>query len=665
MPLLELKDIKKSYYLGKEEFPVLKGINLSFERGEFASILGESGGGKSTLMNIIGGLDNKFSGEVIVNNVNQRSKTEKAMDEYRRSTIGFIFQSFNLVNYLTVLDNVLLSLKMTSLSHQEQVKKAEDLLRQVGLFDHRKKKPNQLSGGQKQRVAIARALANSPEIIIADEPTGALDSQNTRDVLRILREIAESGTTVVVVTHSQEVADYGTRIIRLADGRIVDDEKLRDPYQVVEKPKNFKAKALSFASSLGMSWKHFKYNWKQNLLISIGTGIGLFAVMLFLGLGNGISKFAEKQVSEQLNPNHPTIMRRVSKDDKTPNELALQESSQAVLTGDSKVLFDDALIAKLKSVNHVTAVEETYSIPLVVPGKITLNDQSENFQTVVSWGSNQQEASVKEGHIPGDNEVLISKQTAMKFNPDDYSSIVGKEVKVNYSTLSSDGTKAVTIEKNYTVSGIVDSLTSSNMAIFSYKGLKESLEAAGAQTKSSIVSVDIDDSKNVDQVLSDIQNIKVDGKKAFVTLGTGDILKTINGYLDIIKYVLAAIAGISLIVSIFMIVVTTYMSVTERTKEIGILRAMGARKKDIRRLFTGESLMLGLLAAIIAIAGALLGEFGLNKALYDLAKFDLVQVTSSDIIFAILVGIVIALLSSIAPSSRASKMNTIEALSVD
>ena len=245
MTILELKNIKKSYYLGKEEFPVLKGLNLSFDKGDFVSILGESGGGKSTLMNIIGGLDRKYEGEVIVNGTKQADKKEKSMDEYRRDTIGFIFQSFNLVSYLSVLDNVLISLKMTNLSHKEQIKKAEDLLKQVGLLEHKKKNPNQLSGGQKQRVAIARALANDPDIIIADEPTGALDSQNTSDVLGILSDIAKSGKTVIVVTHSQEVADYGTRIVHMADGQVTSDERIKPPYETVEKAREFKTKTLS------------------------------------------------------------------------------------------------------------------------------------------------------------------------------------------------------------------------------------------------------------------------------------------------------------------------------------------------------------------------------------------------------------------------------------
>lgn len=173
-------------------------------------------------MNIIGGLDREYDGDVIIDGVAQKAKKEKDMDAYRRDTIGFIFQSFNLINYLSVLDNILISLKMTSLSEKERMARAIELTQQVGLYEHRKKKPAQLSGGQKQRVAIARALASDPEIILADEPTGALDSQNTKEVLALLRQIAQSGKTVIVVTHSQEVADYGTRTIRLADGQIIE-----------------------------------------------------------------------------------------------------------------------------------------------------------------------------------------------------------------------------------------------------------------------------------------------------------------------------------------------------------------------------------------------------------------------------------------------------------
>jgi ABC-type lipoprotein export system ATPase subunit len=230
MAYLELRDIQKSYYLGKEKFPVLKGIDLDFELGEFVSILGESGGGKSTLMNIIGGLDREFDGSVTIEGKTLDHRLENQLDAYRRGTIGYIYQSYNLISHLTVLENVLVSLEMTTLSQSEKTKRATELLQRVGLGEQIRKHPNQLSGGQKQRVAIARALASDPQVIIADEPTGALDAENTADILEILNEIAAEGRLVIAVTHSQDVADHGTRIVHLADGKIDNDQRLREPF---------------------------------------------------------------------------------------------------------------------------------------------------------------------------------------------------------------------------------------------------------------------------------------------------------------------------------------------------------------------------------------------------------------------------------------------------
>ena len=245
MSLLEVQNVHKSYYLGDEEFKVLKGINLKFDRGEFVSILGESGGGKSTLMNIIGGLDHQYEGDVVYNGQSLHSAKPKVLDAYRRENIGFIFQSFNLISHLNILDNVLVSLEMTSLSHAQRVARAKELLTRVGLKEHMRKHPNQLSGGQKQRVAIARALAGDPDVIIADEPTGALDSQNTQEVLEILASIAKDGKLVIAVTHSQEVADFGTRVVHLDDGVIHGEANLRDPYPVPATEKGFQPKHLT------------------------------------------------------------------------------------------------------------------------------------------------------------------------------------------------------------------------------------------------------------------------------------------------------------------------------------------------------------------------------------------------------------------------------------
>lgn len=661
MAVLELKNIRKSYFLGKEEFPVLKGINLEFERGDFVSLLGESGGGKSTLMNIIGGLDRKYEGDVIVDGLAQKIKKEKDMDAYRRDTIGFIFQSFNLVSYLSVLDNILISLKMTSLSDKERHERAIELTKQVGLYEHRKKNPSQLSGGQKQRVAIARALASDPEIILADEPTGALDSQNTKEVLALLRQIAQSGKTVIVVTHSQEVADYGTRIIRLADGQITGDERLKEPYPV-ESHQRMNSKALSYRDTFRTAFKHFTHSWKINLLIAIGTAIGLFSVIFFLGLGNGATKYMNDTITSSVNPNVVTIFKRTTTDNKLGNEQALQQTQQEL--GNAATNLDSTHLSKLKKVDNVKKVEPTYSISGL--GTLTASDKSKSgLMTLDTWTQSNINDDYVAGSKPADGEIAIYASDAKELNKD-YKSLVGKKITIKIPAKTAAGA-SVEVTKEFTVSGILKHpqgpASSSSSLIATYNTVKAALESANADSDATYAVVTVNKVDNVKSTTSDIQNLKIDGTKAFVTYSVTSFLDVITNITNIVSYVLAAIAGISLIVSIFMIVVTTYMSVAERTKEIGVIRALGGRKKDISRLFTAESLILGLSSAAIAIGFAYLGQFLINKALSSfLDGASIVQISGGHIIFAIIVAVLIALLASLAPSGRAARLNTIEAL---
>ncbi len=661
MAVLELKNIRKSYFLGKEEFPVLKGIDLEFERGDFVSLLGESGGGKSTLMNIIGGLDRKYEGDVIVDGLAQKTKKEKDMDAYRRDTIGFIFQSFNLVSYLSVLDNILISLKMTSLSDKERHERAIELTKQVGLYEHRKKNPSQLSGGQKQRVAIARALASDPEIILADEPTGALDSQNTKEVLALLRQIAQSGKTVIVVTHSQEVADYGTRIIRLADGQIIGDERLKPPYPV-ESHQRMQSKALSYRDTFRTAFKHFTHSWKINLLIAIGTAIGLFSVIFFLGLGNGATKYMNDTITSSVNPNVVTIFKRTTTDNKLGNEQALQQTQQEL--GNASTNLDSDHLSKLKKVDNVKKVEPTYSISGL--GTLTNNDKSKSgLITLDTWTQSNINDDYVSGSKPADGEIAIYAKDAKELNKD-YKSLVGKKITLKIPAKTAAGA-SVEVTKEFTVSGILKDpqgpAGSSSSVIATYNTVKSALEAANADTDATYAVVTVNKVDNVKSTTSHIQDLKIDGTKAFVTYSVTSFLDVITNITNIVSYVLAAIAGISLIVSIFMIVVTTYMSVAERTKEIGVIRALGGRKKDISRLFTAESLILGLSSAAIAIGFAYLGQFLINKVLSSfLEGASIVQISGGHIIFAIIIAVLIALLASLAPSGRAARLNTIEAL---
>ncbi len=252
-------------------------------------------------------LDREFQGSVTVAG-KRLTINEKAMDTYCRDTIGYIYQAYNLISHLSVLDNVLIPLDMTTLNHAEREKRALSLLKRVGLADQAKKYPNQLSGGQKQRVAIARALASDPKVIIADEPTGALDSQNTKEVLEILDSIAREGRLVIAVTHSQSVANAGSRIVHLEDGKINADSTLHKPYPLNDSPR-LKSKLLPASVAYRTAYKHFKYHFWRNSLIVLGTAIGLFAVMLFSGLGNGISGYISQQVKNMVNPQVVVVSR--------------------------------------------------------------------------------------------------------------------------------------------------------------------------------------------------------------------------------------------------------------------------------------------------------------------------------------------------------------------
>lgn len=662
MAFLSLKDIHKSYFLGKEEFPVLMGIDLDFELGEFVSILGESGGGKSTLMNIIGGLDRNFEGTVTINGQQLDHKKEKQLDEYRRGTIGYIYQSYNLISHLTVLDNVLVALDMTTLNRSQRIKRATELLNKVGLSDQIKKHPNQLSGGQKQRVAIARALAADPQVIIADEPTGALDSTNTKEVLDLLDEIAKEGKLVIAVTHSQEVANYGTRIVHLADGKIDGNERIKEAYSTDVESDDIPARPLAASASYRTAFKHLSYNFWRNSLIILGTAIGLFSVMLFLGLGNGIKGYINQQVNDLANPDYVTVMKNTSKDNKKSASERMSATEQAMATNYKSTTLSDKLLNKLKNTKHVTKVQPGFQLgnANVVSGK-----QSESGATYLTWTGQNSSKSIKAGNKPGSGEILVDKKFAESIDSKNWKGAIGDKVTVTFTAMSNDN-QPVKVTKELKISGITAASQQGGSSIYSnYSTMKTMLGDAGANNVPTMASVKINNTKKVKSVNDAINKMKTNGVHDFASISVGSILDTVNTITDLATNVLAAIAAISLVVSALMIIVSMYMSVSERTKEIGILRALGESRKDIRRLFTSESLFIGLLAAVLGTVMAYVIGFGLNEVLYKIAKYNLIQIQLSNVIFAFIVAIIISFLAALMPARRASRLNPIDALAAD
>ena len=308
--MLKLDNIVKVYETGGENVTALRGVNLSFRENEFVAILGHSGCGKTTLLNIVGGLDQYTSGDLIINGRSTREFRDGDWDAYRNHSIGFVFQSYNLIPHQSVLANVELALTLSGVGKGERRRRAEEALKKVGLADQIKKRPNQLSGGQMQRVAIARALVNDPDILLADEPTGALDSETSVQVMDLLAEIAEE-KLVIMVTHNPELAEqYATRTIRLLDGRVVDDSAPFDGRQEgpVRVEVGMKKPSMSFPTAFSLSLNNLMTKKGRTLLTSFAGSIGIIGIALILSLSAGINRYINQVQEETLSSYPITIM---------------------------------------------------------------------------------------------------------------------------------------------------------------------------------------------------------------------------------------------------------------------------------------------------------------------------------------------------------------------
>lgn len=312
--MLELKNIKKVYETSTEKVEALKGINIAFREKEFVAILGQSGCGKTTLLNIIGGLDHYTSGDLIINGKSTKEFKDKDWDAYRNHSIGFVFQSYNLIPHQNILSNVELALTISGVSKKERKKRAKEALEKVGLGDKLHKRPNELSGGQMQRVAIARAIVNNPDIILADEPTGALDTKTSKQVMDILKEISKEHL-IIMVTHNPELAEeYATRTIRILDGNITDDS---NPYEINKEEKveeNKKKKpSMSFLTALSLSLNNLMTKKGRTILTAFAGSIGIIGIALILSLSAGVQNYI-KNIEEDTLSSYPITIEKSSID---------------------------------------------------------------------------------------------------------------------------------------------------------------------------------------------------------------------------------------------------------------------------------------------------------------------------------------------------------------
>lgn len=325
--MLQINQISKEYITGDLHQTALDKVSLYLRDSEFVAILGPSGSGKTTLLNIIGGLDRYDSGDLIINGISTKKYKDRDWDSYRNHTIGFVFQSYNLIPHQSVLTNVELALTISGISKSERRKRAIQALEEVGLGNQLHKRPNQMSGGQMQRVAIARALVNNPDILLADEPTGALDTETSVQVMEILKEVAKD-RLVVMVTHNPELAEeYATRIVKVRDGKIIDDS---DPYTVNESEmkepehRNMGKSSMSFLTALSLSFNNLRTKKGRTILTAFAGSIGIIGIALILSLSNGVTTYID-DLQKSTMTSYPitmqqTILQRVLQDTHSPVE---------------------------------------------------------------------------------------------------------------------------------------------------------------------------------------------------------------------------------------------------------------------------------------------------------------------------------------------------------
>lgn len=652
MSLLELKAIDKYYKLdNKEIFHALKNINVSFNAGELVSIIGESGSGKSTMMNLIGGLDSGFSGEILLQGKNIGDFSEKQLDEYRKNKVGFVFQSCNLIPHLSILDNVSIALTLSNVNKEIRIEKATKALKEVGLEDQLNKKPNQLSGGQRQRVAIARALVNDPEIILADEPTGALDSETTEQVLGIIKEIARKGKLVIMVTHSEKVAANSSRVIKIFDGNIIEDRKGKKLESIkFEKNTSEKSKKnLSFFSSIKLAATNMRQKLKRNILVALGVSIGITSIVLMLSLGNGIKTYFKDMINSFMNPLVVEVNMPVQKEEGKPED---PRAAMKAMMGE-KTPFKQEDIDKLSKLDGVKLVEKGFSyMSMSGTNKLQYGDKDSDIFVLNSMSSAITEQNVEEGNLPKEGEILVSKLASDMLGGD----VVGKKVKLNAVI------NGKYIENEFVVSGIYTTGNNNNssetteMVYINYDDLSSMLEKNDEElTPTSLYLVT--DNKDV---ASELKTKIIDfGYTGSTQELMGDQMLTM---LDILTIVLAGIAGISLVVSSIMILVVLHISVVERTKEIGLLRAIGARSKDIKRIFVSEAFLIGLFSGVIGLASSYIISIGANMESMKAFDMQVTNITPEYAIGALLVSIIVSMCAGLVPARKAAKLDPVDSL---
>ena len=778
--MLQLKEIKKSYKTGDFIQHALKGIDVQFRENEFVAILGPSGSGKTTMLNIIGGLDRYDSGDLIINGKSTKEFKDQDWDAYRNNFIGFVFQSYNLINHISVLENVEMGMTLSGLNSKKRKKKALELLDKVGLKDHAHKKPNQLSGGQMQRVAIARALANNPKIIMADEPTGALDTKTSIQIMNLIKEIAKD-RLVIMVTHNPELANnYASRIIEFKDGNLVNDSNPIKEDEVIKNDIKIKRTSMNFLTALNLSFNNIITKWGRTLITAFASSIGIIGIALILSLSNGfdiqIDEFEANTLSSLPIGITPQVANvESSRIDANKNSKKEDKEKGKYPDIDYMIPYDASVNLK----THINKIDKDYInyienidqdlVSAISYYRMTninlLADVNGKKQSISSSSINMsalpknlgKNTYIKDNYdllagkfSENKNEVVLVLDSKNRIDTTlldalgidskvkkvSYNELIGKEFKIvknndYYINLGNDTyipnqnyEELYNNENNITIKivGIIRGKKGNKLAnimtvmaenmgmnLVSNIGYEDELisEIVANNENSDIVKSQINNDNNcVFMGGAPFEKINLTKEMALTMLGANDLPMMVNiftkdfdtkndilNYLDeynngkdeeeqviymdyaanvsdltsnimnAVTYVLIAFSAISLIVSSIMIGIITYISVLERTKEIGILRALGARKKDVTRVFNAETFIIGLTSGLLGIIIARLLLIPANAILLELTDLENVaRMNPYHALLLIIVSLILTLIGGFIPAIVASKKDPVEAL---
>lgn len=664
MPVLELKNVKKFYKMpGGGTFEALKGVSAQFNAGEMVAIVGESGSGKSTLMNTIGGLDSDFEGEILYEEKNLRDFSTKEMVNYHKKSIGFIFQNFNLIPHLDLIDNVSIAMTLSNVDESFRRQRSIELLKQVGLEEHMYKKPDQLSGGQKQRVAIARALVNDPDVIIADEPTGALDAETTDVILEMIKNIAVEGKLVLMVTHSDKVASHCSRVLRIDRGQIVSDNEQEKLEHHESKREKIEVHNMSLWKAIKLAFKNMKAKFGRNALVSVGMGIGIMSVILMLSLGKGVTSFVSGQMNTYSNPRVAEIQKisttkmqsnnmQAQRNNNNAQLAKSQQENMNSLSGTSaKTSFNNKDLKKLAKIKHVKTLQKGYTAISLGTNSVTYKKKRASLIYLKTVNNGIAKSEIKKGRKPksGSNEIMLDNGTAETLGKN----IVGKTIKATLQI----GTKSIT--KKLKVVGTYESASSSNnlSTIFlTYSDTAKLFKDNGLKIKPNIIYLTSTADKYTSSIKSKAKKLGFSGSMQ------EQMTQMFSKILNVLTYVLTAIAAVSLVVSAIMILVVLNISVVERTQEIGVMKALGARRKDIRRIFSSEAFLIGLSSGIVGVVLTWILSLAINHYTQSAFSAAVVTLTPQYALTGVILSVVISIIAGILPSNHASKLDPVEAL---